>query len=214
MRVHTMAAGLGLALIAGSARANHVDFVVDGIFNISGPGSTVVSGDPANILGGARFVGIDTVDGASSADLMIGNEFINFDNDDTAAGVLTLDYGDFLGGNGQLNSDFASTWNFVAVEFLDVVGDGSVSISFESTAGAGASASQVVNAAGIYYFAFDDAGFASVDFGDIDRVTVQVFSSLGSDFDIGAITREVVPAPASLALLGLGGLAAGRRRRG
>lgn len=213
MRINTITYGSALAMFAGCAAANHVDFIVDGNFNISGPGSTVVTGDTDNILGGARFVGIDTVDGASSASLMAGNSFITFENDETAAGVLTLDYGDFMGGNGALNADFDTNWDFLAVSFSDVIGDGVLSVSFESSAGAGSSASMVVDSAGTYSFGFDDAGFSMVDFNDIDRVTVTLMSSTGSDFVIDAITREAVPTPASAALLAFGGLCAGRRRR-
>ena len=200
MHLQAVTTAASLALITGTAAANHVDFILDGMFNISGPGSTVVSGSSDNILGGLRFVGIDTVDGASSASLMDGNNYIDFENDETAAGVLTLDYGDFVGGNGALNSDFDSSWNFVSVSFADVIGDGTLSVSFESSAGAGSSASMVVDSAGVYSFGFDDAGYSMVDFTDIDRVTVTLTASAGSDFQIDSITREVVPAPASMAL--------------
>ncbi len=213
MQLRTISSTIAIAMLAGGASANHVDFISDGFFNISGPGSTVVSGDSANILGGARFVGIDTVDGASDASLMDGNNFIDFTNDDTAAGVLTLDYGDFVGGNGALNADFDTDWNFVSVSFADVVGDGVLSVSFESSAGSGSSASMLVDSAGVYSFGFDDAGFSMVDFNDIDRVTLTLMASTGSDFQIDGITREAVPTPASIALLGLGGLCAARRRR-
>lgn len=213
MQHKTITAAAALTLISGSASANHVDFMTDGNFNISGPGFTVVDGDSANILGGTRYVGIDTVDGASSASLMAGNDFIDFQNDVNAAGVLTLDYGDFMGGNGALNADFDTDWDFVSVSFSDVVGDGVLSVSFESSSGAGSSASMVVDAAGTYSFGFDDAGFSMVDFSDIDRVTVTLMASADSDFRITSFTREAVPTPSSLALLGLGGLCATRRRR-
>ena len=213
MHTNTITTCASLALIAGAASANHVDFMSDGNFNISGPGSTVVAGDPGNILGGLRYVGIDTVDGASSASMMAGNSFIDFENDSTAAGVLTLDYGDFMGGNGELNADFATDWDFVTVSFSDVVGTGVLSVSFESSSGAGSSASVVVDSAGDYSFGFEDVGYSMVDFNDIDRVTVTLMASEDADFRLTGFTREAVPAPASLAVLGLGGLCASRRRR-
>lgn len=214
MRISTTTAGMILASFAGVASANHVDFMTDGFFSLLGPGSTVVPGDSANILGGARFVGLSASDGLSTASMLDGDNFITYDNDATGNGVLTLDYGDFAGGNGPLNSDFGSDWNFVAVQMLGVVGEGTMSLTFESDAGAGTSAGVTVDSMGIYFFSFDDAAYDAVDFSDIDRVTLTLAGQSSSEFLIQGITREVTPAPASAALLGLGGLCAARRRRG
>jgi hypothetical protein len=212
MKTRIVLAAAGL--LAPAAAANHVDFMVDGQFNISGPGSTIVSGDTANILGGLRFVGIDSVNaGDAVAEKLDGQDFMTFTNNNGAAGVLTLDYGDFAGGNGPLDADFSSQWSFLAVEIIDASGLGALSVSFESSAGSGFTAAQTVDSAGTYYFAFDAAGLGLVDFGDIDRVGVRLAAEAGADFTIGQITREVVPTPGSLAILGLGTLITIRRRR-
>lgn len=209
-RIALAAAGL----LAPAAAANHVDFMVDGQFNISGPGSTIVSGDTANILGGLRFVGIDSVNaGDAVAEKLDGQDFMTFTNNNGAAGVLTLDYGEFVGGNGPLNADFATQWSFLAVEIIDASGMGALSVSYESSAGSGFTASQTVDGAGTYYFAFDASGLELVDFGDVDRVGVRLAAEAGADFTIGQISREVVPTPGALAILGLGALTVVRRRR-
>lgn len=212
--MNTRIALASAGLLAPAAVANHVDFMADGQFNISGPGFTVVAGDPDNILGGLRYVGIDSVNsGDAIAQKLAGENFMTFTNNNGAAGVLTLDYGDFVGGNGPLDSDFSSQWSFLAIEITDVSGVGALSVAFESSAGTGSTAAQIVDSAGVYYFAFDSLGLSLVDFSDIDRVSVRLAAQAGADFGIGRITREAVPTPGAVAILGLGGLLVVRRKR-
>ena len=224
----------GLAIAFASAMlaapklglANHVDFIVDAPFSLVGGatgGSTIVTGDPANILGAARFVGVD---GLSVATLPDGGDRISFVADGAATGAvtLTLDYGDFAGGNGPLNSDFDTMWDFITVSFGDptlLSGPASLALTVVSSAGSGTVTSVLPTAfsGGFANFAFSDPGFSAVDFLDVDRVTLGVTTAPGSIISISSITREVnaVPEPASLAMVGLGGLGLGlvglRRRR-
>ena len=67
-------------------------------------------------------------------------------------------------------------------------------------------------AAGTYYLCF--SGFGDAFSGSVD--TDELFDGIGhsENFDYKlAVGFSVVPAPASVAMLGLGGLAAARRRR-
>ena len=220
------------ALIAapGVASANHVDFIVDGEFQLllqpdENTESIVVDGDSDNILGGKRFVSVTENNGrmtSISAAKFGGVDALEFSNGTDASGTLMLSYGDFgSDSNGPLNSDFDTMWDAIDVSFLDVEGPvlekGSLTVMVESSAGSGTS-TQVVTTAGDYRFLFTDPGFADVDFNDVDTVAIRLITMAdGSDFLIDSITREVVnviPTPAALpAGLGLLGLAMLRRRR-
>ncbi len=199
-----------VALLAGAASANHIDFMTDGAFTLNGASSTTVGGNPDNILGGARFVSMDTVD--AIAQLAPGDNTIFFDGLGVASPTLTLSYGDFGGGT-PLNADFASMWDSVAVNFASVVGTGLLSVEFESGSGSGVSAQTLVSASGSYQFNFDQPVFTGVDFTDIDTVTLTLTANPGAEFEIESFTREVIPAPGAAGLAVLGGLAAFRRRR-
>ncbi len=205
-----LSAATAVATLAGAAHANHIDFMVDGPFTLNGASSTTVNGNPDNILGGARFVSMDTVD--AIAQLGPGNDYIFFDGLGAASPTLTLSYGDFGGGT-PLNADFASMWDMVAVNFSSVTGTGLLSVEFESGSGSGTSAQTLVSSAGTYSFNFDEPVFNGVDFSDIDTVTLTLTANVGGDFQIESFTREVIPAPGTAALLALGGAAALRRRR-
>jgi hypothetical protein len=205
-----LSAGTAIAFAAGAAHANHIDFMTDGPFTLNGASSTTVSGSPDNILGGQRFVSMDTVD--AIAQLNPGDNFITFDGLGAATPTLTLSYGDFGGGT-PLNADFASMWDMVTVTFASVTGSGLLSVEFESGSGSGTSAQTLVGAAGSYSFGFDEPVFNGVDFSDIDTVTLTLSATIGSEFAIESFTREVIPAPGAAALLALGGVAAFRRRR-
>ncbi|MGP1309273.1 MAG: hypothetical protein ACTS27_03640 [Phycisphaerales bacterium] len=203
--VTAMTAG---AFLSAAASANHIDFMVDGPFTINDGSSMIVAGNPDNILGGERFVSVDSVD--AIAQFSNGDNVITFDALGTAEATLTLSYGDFAGGD-PFNADFASQWSAIAVNFASVTGEGMLSLEIESTIGLGTSAQNLVTTAGEYIFEFDQPVYNGVDFNDVDRVTLELNASPGAEFEIESITR--VPAPAGAALAGLVGFAALRRRR-
>lgn len=209
-------ASIAAATCVTSVHANHVDFLVDGPFLVNDANPTqVIMGSGDNILGGSRLVDVDAQTGAagqSFAQLLDGDTFLDFVNDGLATSALTLDYGDFAGGVGELNSDFDTNWDAIVVNFSDVVGDGLLTVAVESSAGNGVSAAQTVMSAGTYSFFFNEAGFSGVDFTDVDRVTITLQAGEGADFRMTAITREI-PAPGALAVLGIAAVAGRRRRR-
>ncbi len=223
-------AAAAIVAVPGVAWANHVDFITDGEFQLllapsESTQSIIVDGDPANIIGGKRFVSVTEQNGrltSISAAKFGSVNALEFSNGTDATGTLMLSYGDFgAGSNGALNSDFDTIWDAIDVSFLSVEGPtsvkGTLKLMIESSAGSGF-AEQVITDAGDYRFLFSDAGFAGVDFTDVDTVALRIVTiAAGSDFLIGSITREavnVIPTPAALpAGLGLLGLALLRRRR-
>jgi hypothetical protein len=241
MRISYTSTSLALAaaLTTGSvASANHIDFIQDdsdssngvtnATFSLSTGGATVTDtqvGEPADILGGSRAVSLTRnggFGGTISAEKIAGTSFIRVENSSVSAGTFVLDY------PGISNSDFASMWDSIAVAIpvLDQSGgpgDGEInlSVTVESSAGTGTAFADGTGLApgriedpGTFFFPFDDPNFAGVDFSDVDGVTVTFETAIiGSDFEIASITREVIPEPTSLALLGMGGLALLRRRR-
>ncbi|TWT77536.1 hypothetical protein Pla123a_21970 [Posidoniimonas polymericola] len=231
--------GIFTALACLPAAANHVDFIQDdsdpsnGVTNATfsltssagGTSTDTQVGEPADILGGQRVVTLvhDGFGGSVTAEKLAGTDYIGVTNDNTAAGILTLDYSAFE------DADFASRWSRIDVSLplIDIgVGDGEldVMLTIESSAGVGTAASgrieqSVTGGSTVLSFPFNDPAFSGVDFSDVDRITA-VFDTaiIGTDFRIGGITREgspAVPEPvaASLAVLGLlGGFAQKRTR--
>lgn len=187
-----------------------VDNMNEGEFAVDGS-SMVVAGSTDNIIGGSRFVG--TTGAGSTFTRAAGNDFATFNNQSGGNSVLTLDYGEFDGGNGALDTDFGTDNRFIAIDIPRAVGPGQIALDLTSSAGTGISQTQTITGAGTYYFDFEDMGFGDVDFADIDRATFRVLSANGGDFDIGPIRALAAPAPGAAALLALGALAGVRRRR-
>lgn len=220
MRTRTLMAAGGaaaMAMLAGTAAANHVDFIEDGVFDIDGEGSTTVIGSPDNILGGVRSVTVSgEVNGGSElgASYVAGDDCITFTTSEDENSMLTLDYGAFPGGSGPLNSDFGTMWNFLRVEIGSMGADAEATmmVTFESSAGNATMSDIEIDGAGNYDVAFDDTAFTGVDFLDVDRITVKFTTDSEATIEICGITREI-PAPGSLAAAGVFALAFGRRRR-
>lgn len=97
---------------------------------------------------------------------------------------------------------------------LQIVTAGGDVIAFDDDSGVAFMPSlQIANlAAGTYYIGF--SGFGDANFTSVD--TDELFDGIGhsENFDYKlAVGFSIVPAPASVAMLGLGGLMASRRRR-
>ncbi len=227
-------------LFSATSAADHIDFIRDDS-NLANGGNdaifslTVVNnipvvdtqtGDAADILGQTRTVTLTrtgTFGGTASVQRLLGSDFIDFDSSNTATAMLTLDY------NGIENSDFSSQWDAFLIEmpllqnsFPAGAGRVDIRVAVESSAGNGISTLQQFSApssaGNLFAFEFDDAGFANVDFSDVDRVTFDFQTGIiGTDFQIGSITRRLTaipePAGAGLLLVAATGLAVSQRRR-
>lgn len=200
-----------IALTApGLASASHIDLMTDGIFSVGGT-SIVVEGSPDNILGGARRVGTAFTNAVLAR--AAGNEFITYRNTSGLSAAATLEYGDFEGGNGELNADLAGVWNSIQIDVRRVVGLGQLRVDFEAGGEAASASSIAINSAGLYFIEFNQSGLRAIDFSDIDRITLRLLGANGTEFDIGPVTFSTVPAPSLAALAGIAALATLRRRR-
>lgn len=207
---HAWLAPLVALTAPGLASASHIDLMTDGIFSVAGT-TIVVEGSPDTILGGARRVG--TAFSNATLSRSAGDEFITYRNTSGLSAAATLEYGDFDGGNGELNADLAGAWNSIQVDVRRVVGLGQLRVDFESAGEAASASSIAVNDAGLYYVEFNQSGLRDIDFSDIDRITIRLLGANGSEFDLGPITFSTVPAPSIAALAGIAALATLRRRR-
>jgi MYXO-CTERM domain-containing protein len=207
---HTRLASLVAIVAPALAHASHIDLMTDGIFSVAGT-SIVVEGSPDAILGGARRVGTPFTNATLSRSA--GDDFIAYRNTSGLSAAATLEYGDFEGGNGELNADLAGAWNSIEVDVRRVAGLGQLRVDFEAGGEAASASSIAINQAGLYYVEFNQSGLRAIDFSDIDRITIRLLGANGSEFDIGPITFSTVPAPSVAALAGIGALASLRRRR-
>lgn len=204
------AASLAIATTPFAAIAAHIDLMNDGEFNLNGDMAVMpVSED--SVLGGARFARVLFNNATFVREN--GDDFATFRNQSGLSSAATLTYGDFDGGNGELNADFQNQWRAVAVDIRRVVGTAQLRIDYASSSGEGSSDTVGLTAPGIYELSFSDPGLDLVDFSDIDAITVRVVGVNGAEVDIGPITLIEIPAPASAALPALALAAVLRRRR-
>lgn len=214
--------------------ANHVDFIADGPFTFSVDegmtGNATQTGNPGNILGTEREVsfvadvGNWNVTLAAPAMTPVGQNtavVLAVTPDSSLAGAigsLSLTY-DGVGNAGLGNSDFDTTWNFIAVNIPTLSGALDLRLTVGDSDGDSATAALGdLNSPGQYFFAFDDAAFTNsgVDFDSVENVVFD-FETINPDtvFAISEITREVVPEPSTslLSVLASLGLLARRRRK-
>lgn len=221
-----------LGSFATCSFADHIDFIRDDstgggmnatfLLTATGTGTFTDTqmGNNADILGGIRQVTFTRGGFGQTAVARkdAGTDFIRVTNDNVAAGVLTLNY------SGIQNADFTAWDGFIidipVLQQDSGIGDGEIDISIEvrSSAGIGSIGPFRFEDPGVFEFDFSDSGFANVDFSDVDGVTFTFSSAIiGTDFQIGSITRRAVavPEPTAIgAMAGLLGIVFFRRRRG
>lgn len=129
-------------------------------------------------------------------------------------GVGDVDWYSFTLAQASYLSVFAAFGDISGDGALQIVTSGGDVIAFDDDSGVGLMpALQLVDlAAGTYYIGF--SGFGDADSDSVD--TDELFDGIGHDESFGyklSVGFSIVPAPASAALLGMGGLVAARRRR-
>lgn len=175
----------------------------------------------SGVLGGTRTGRITDIANpiGSRSNAAIYNSSLSHNHGSGARSVLELSYGPALG--------FDATNGFFSLEFVSGDLDSSndsfdrpVDLTLSLTSGDGASHSETVQLLAngqTKFFVSSDFGASGVDLLDIDRIdlTFDVGPFTSTDYTVSdfRFTTGPVPAPATAGLLGLGGLAAARRRR-
>lgn len=173
----------------------------------------------SGVLGGTRIGRLTNSDGGSGfkSNAAIGQGVLGHSHVSGARSVLELTYGPDLSFD-AMNGFFSL--DFIAGD-LDSSPNRPVDLTLALTSGDGSSYDQTVTLLtdGETKF-FDSSGFGDmgVDLADIAQIdlTFDVGESTATDYIVSnfAFVPGEVPAPGVTALLGLGGLAAARRRRG
>ena len=231
----TIAAGTA-ALAPAVASANHIDFFEEGnqaLFLIGGITGTSDSSNVSegslnpefpdtgdSIIGNDRFAQIEFDPGPVAgtnfgARVNTGDGVFSYSNDPGTQGTLTLRYGD----SGTLNLVDPVNYQFLGIDIANLGQSGgaddffTLNVTATDTGSDSDTESILINQEIKYFIPY--AAFDDVDFDSIDSITFEFVSgNLGADLQIEALTREIIPEPASLALLGLGsGLLVLRRRK-
>jgi hypothetical protein len=174
------------ALFAGAAQA----------------GSLFIESEGNNTIGTSNFVGAFSAPGGSAAV-------------DAVLGVNDVDWFGFSVSDTATLSFFASFSNGAGADgVMQIVDDFGDVIAFDDDSGVGnLPALQISNlAAGTYYIGFSGFGDAFSDSVDTDELLDGIGHSENFGYKL-SIGFTIVPAPSALALLGMGGMIATRRRR-
>lgn len=219
--------------LSNTAKANHIDFMVDGAFFLNTDSTTGLVmatqiGEGGNIIGGERDIAIDFISGSGFANAgtlgaspgtgPVGPDnsiMLQLSNSVSAVGRFELTY-DGVGTAGLGGADFDTNWDSIAVDFAAVQGAGDLTLAVSDTSSGSGSLTLPVMSAGMVTFPFADGAYSGVDFTSVDSVKFTLDTTeTASDFAISSITREVIPEPtaALLAAFGLLGLSVLRQSK-
>lgn len=181
---------------------------------------TVVQSGLTGVIGGSRSLTIERTATTGTGVRRVTGEisdlapaFFSYTSSTGANGFANLIYGASTDLNLNLLTETAFIIDFDGYD----APNGNplvVQIDLVSSAGSGSATANLTTNGGLVQIDFNAAGYAAVDFSDIDRISVKLDPNRGGDFDVNQITTvTAVPEPSSTALLGLGGLALLLRRK-
>lgn len=218
---------LAVLSVAAFSPAIVIDTFSDGDISlvVSG-GAGLASLDPATVLGGSRatWIGQQTFTGNRTSTLDISAGAFSIDNSINTSSASSLGYGvDSVSNSGTFSTSSNLSFNLAGLDTFRFFFEGNdqaltVEILLVMDMGNGV---QVLskNVAGSQFAPFVvDLGAAdivgssgTINYGDIDQLRINFYTSNAGDFALDKI--EAVPEPATMAVLGLGVAALARRRR-